>query len=372
MALNPSGAISLAGPVAGQSIALELGLSPTATISLNDTAVRTLAGVPSGAIIMPTNFYGKSSYIQTQQAIFVYGTTGPNVANVTNVSNRVSNTGVISALVPGVGTARIGAAGSTYGGDKAICVYGSFGNSFATNLQASNLISNTGVVAADTPVAGTARYGGTGTSYGGDKSFVAYGQTNALAPSTVVTYQNFYNLISNTGAVASNTPAAGGKSFAGSLTYGLGKGIINGGQVNPSTFYALSQLVSDTGVFASTIPAAGTGRSQPAGLAIGSDIGIFVYGSTGPGVYSMLTSSVSNTGVLSTTSSIPAPGNTARATQGAKYGGDKAICAYGIRAPAAMRDIILFSNTGTVVSATLNGAVSPSRSTASACGFSST
>jgi hypothetical protein len=61
MALNSSGPISLAGSTAGQSIALELSQSATGTISLNDTAVRNLAGVPSGAITMPTNFWGKSS-----------------------------------------------------------------------------------------------------------------------------------------------------------------------------------------------------------------------------------------------------------------------------------------------------------------------
>lgn len=61
MPLNNSGPISLAGSTAGQSIALELGLSATGTISLNQANVRTLAGVPSGAIIMPTNFYGKSN-----------------------------------------------------------------------------------------------------------------------------------------------------------------------------------------------------------------------------------------------------------------------------------------------------------------------
>lgn len=62
MALNASGPISLAGATSGQSIALELGLSSTGAISLNQTAVRTLAGVPSGAITMPTNFWGKSSF----------------------------------------------------------------------------------------------------------------------------------------------------------------------------------------------------------------------------------------------------------------------------------------------------------------------
>jgi Beta-propeller repeat len=61
MALNSSGPISLAGSTTGQSIAVELGQSASGQISLNDTNVRTLAGVPSGAITMPTNFWGKSS-----------------------------------------------------------------------------------------------------------------------------------------------------------------------------------------------------------------------------------------------------------------------------------------------------------------------
>lgn len=61
MTLNASGPISLGGSTTGESINLELGLSATAQISLNDTAVRTLAGVASGAITVPTNFYGKSN-----------------------------------------------------------------------------------------------------------------------------------------------------------------------------------------------------------------------------------------------------------------------------------------------------------------------
>jgi len=61
MALNTTGPISLAGTTTGQSIEIELGGSGTTQISLNDANVRTLAGVASGAIIMPTNFYGASS-----------------------------------------------------------------------------------------------------------------------------------------------------------------------------------------------------------------------------------------------------------------------------------------------------------------------
>jgi len=60
MALNASGPISLGGATSGESINLELGLSGTAQISLNDSVVRTLLGVASGAISL-NDAYGKSS-----------------------------------------------------------------------------------------------------------------------------------------------------------------------------------------------------------------------------------------------------------------------------------------------------------------------
>lgn len=61
MTLNSSGPISLGGTTAGVSIEVELGGGGTTQISLNDSNVRSLAGVSSGAITMPTNFYGKSN-----------------------------------------------------------------------------------------------------------------------------------------------------------------------------------------------------------------------------------------------------------------------------------------------------------------------
>ena len=60
MALNSSGSISLAGTTLGESIQIELGGNGATQISLNDSTVRTLAGVSSGQIVMPTDFYGKS------------------------------------------------------------------------------------------------------------------------------------------------------------------------------------------------------------------------------------------------------------------------------------------------------------------------
>jgi hypothetical protein len=64
MAMVNSGPISLGGNATtsglNQSVNIELGRSATASINMNESAVRTLAGVPSGAISM-NNFYGKAN-----------------------------------------------------------------------------------------------------------------------------------------------------------------------------------------------------------------------------------------------------------------------------------------------------------------------
>ena len=61
MALNSSGPISLGGSTTGQSINLEIGQTATQTISLNQTAVRAVAGrtVAGSSVAVPTDFYGK-------------------------------------------------------------------------------------------------------------------------------------------------------------------------------------------------------------------------------------------------------------------------------------------------------------------------
>jgi len=79
MTLNSSGAISLGGTTAGVSIENELGGSGTTQISLNDTNVRTLAGVASGQISMPTNFWGKSN--ATYFIALIQNTSGNNAVN---------------------------------------------------------------------------------------------------------------------------------------------------------------------------------------------------------------------------------------------------------------------------------------------------
>ena len=102
MTLNASGQISLAGSTTGQSIALELGLGATTQISLNDSAVRTLAGVPSGAIIIPTNFYGKSSTVTINLTIAsntknynIFSNKGGSYVAGKSIINLTVNSGIV-------------------------------------------------------------------------------------------------------------------------------------------------------------------------------------------------------------------------------------------------------------------------------------
>lgn len=60
MPLVSSGEISIGGSTTDRSINLELGRSATASSNLNETALRNLAGVSSGAISL-SSFYGKSN-----------------------------------------------------------------------------------------------------------------------------------------------------------------------------------------------------------------------------------------------------------------------------------------------------------------------
>ena len=120
----------------------------------------------------------------------------------TSITNLVSNLGVVASDTTGVGTAitNLGAAG--YGGDKAIFGFGGGSVNYSiTYLNKTNLVSNTGVVSSDVTGVGTARSWAAAASYGGDKALFAYGVASS--------YFNTVNLVSNTGVVSSDSTGAG-------------------------------------------------------------------------------------------------------------------------------------------------------------------
>jgi hypothetical protein len=205
----------------------------------------------------------------------------------TQYTNLVSNTGVVASDVAGVGTQRANLAGCEYGGDKGI-----FG--FGTGLtNVSNKISNAGVVASDTTGVGTARYGPGATEYGGDKGIFGYGYQGGTPA-----YTNVTNLVSNAGVVSSDQAAATGTS-RGSLAacgYGYDKGIFGYGHMGQDV--SMTNLISNVGVVASDVTGVGTGRYLVSACEYGEDKAIFGYGRHG-GTYSAVTNLVSNTGVVS-------------------------------------------------------------------------
>jgi hypothetical protein len=120
MTMVSTGPISLGGTGTSgglnQSVNVELGRSGTATINMNESAVRTLAGVPSGAISM-NNFYGKSNRValsftyasNTQQASLNVAGIGGYIAGISDITVTVNsgvylwsdNTGVAGLALTG-------------------------------------------------------------------------------------------------------------------------------------------------------------------------------------------------------------------------------------------------------------------------------
>ena len=105
MPLAASGQMSIGGSTATRSINLELSRAAGATSSLGETALRTLAGVSSGAISI-SNFYGKANFTVSLAGLFgadgtVYppGTAYAGIIFNSNATLSVenSNSGVQSA-----------------------------------------------------------------------------------------------------------------------------------------------------------------------------------------------------------------------------------------------------------------------------------
>jgi hypothetical protein len=355
MPLNSSGQLSLGGSVTGESIAVELGLSPTAQISLNDVDVRKLAGILEGPIRLPIDFWGKSAGngSTTTKGVFSYGRNN----SLTNllINSYVSNTGVIGSDTSGVGTGRNRLAACGYGTDKGIFGYGT-PNGTTISYSMTNLVSNTGVVAGDTAGVGTARYGLAACGYGGDKGVFGYGATTNLPSANT----NITNHVSTTGEVATDTTGVGQiRLFLAACSFGGDKGIFGfGGRTTTggtSNSYSMVNFVSNTGVVSNDIVTVGTARKLLAACNFGGNRGIFGFGNTG---IIRDTRSISNivTDLGFIASDVIVVGLYRYELAACGYGGDKGIFGYGYYSNTGgsydVSTTNLVSNTGVIATDT--------------------
>ena len=376
MPLNSSGQLSLGGSVTGESISLQLGLSPTAQVSLNDAAVRALAGIPEGPIRLPIDFWGKpAGSPSTDRGLFAFGTQGPvNLPFYTQIVNYISNLGFVSVDTTVPASKKGSSTSITYGGDKGIIKYGI--TNFATPgpvyrtvyLNRQNLVSNTGVFATETQGADTARIGSFGCSYGVGLGSFVYGGTNFGG-------QNIRNDVSDTGVVSTETSATGTARLGGaSMSIGVGQSFMaygenpNGG--SPVTYPLVANILSDTGVISTDIVAVGPARSACAGAAYGNGKGIIAYGSVTGTTTISFSNLVSETGVIASNTALV--GTERVGAGGCSFGGDKAMFGYGgvkngaeTYAPYNMTNRV--SNTGIISSDAVG--IGTARVGATGCGF---
>jgi len=256
MTLNASGPISLGGPVIGQSIQYEIYETTSNLITLNDPKVRALAQVPSGAIVMPQNFYGKTYTqfftISTSQVnfnlltylnangwdplaradvtiapgVYIYsnstGTPAMTISGVYSKGVKITNNGFIVGMggAGGSGTGAIGNPGLPGG--------------LALSVSSAVTINNT---------SGTIGGGGGGGGGGAGWTFCSCGTPTAyIGGGGGGGRTGLVNSAGGTGASSGNpgTASSGGTGASGNLPYGGTGGTggtwgSNGGTGGPST-----------------------------------------------------------------------------------------------------------------------------------------
>ena len=227
------------------------------------------------------------------------------------------------------------------GNDEGIFGYG---NNASGYLSMTNLVSNAGVVATDVTGVGTGRRQLAGCEYGGDKGIFGYGYT-ANEPAT--SYFSMTNLVSNAGVVATDVTGVGtARSALAACGYGGDKGIFGFGQT-VSSKVGMTNLVSNAGVVATDVTGVGTARSALAACEYGGDKGIFGFGNDGSAV-TAVTNLVSNAGVVAT--DVTGVGTVREGAAACGYGYDKGIFGYGATGDAgtALSMTNLVTNAGVV------------------------
>ena len=247
----------------------------------------------------------------TQRALFAYGA----ISGQHNIRNLVSSSGVVAANATGAGTARSALGAAPFGGDKGIFAFGSG----RTNV--SNKVNNEGVVAADTTGVGTARDQMAGAGFGVGKAIFGFGNDGSVSGVT--------NLVSDSGVVAADVSAVGtARRWVSGTNFGGDKAIFVFGKPANDAPIDITNLVSNTGVVASNVTGVGTAREGTNSTRFGIDgKAVIINGKNSGNSLTNKTNIISNSGVLAsdTTSS----GTSNVYGDAVPYGGDKAIVAFG-------------------------------------------
>ena len=223
--------------------------------------------------------------VEPNEVVMAFGMTDAQV----NMSNLVSASGVVASDTTGVGTARNRLAAAQYGGDKGI--FG-FGSSASARVGLSNLVSNVGVIASDTSAVGTARSGLAGVEYGtGGAAVFAYGYDTG--------YNAKRNLVNSSGVIASDAAVAGGTGRNGTqgARYGTGLGIIAYGDTDSGQL-SVSNLVNTSGAVSADVSGVGTGSYGKACAEYGGDKAFFAFGYASGGSVINVKNLVSNSGTV--------------------------------------------------------------------------
>jgi hypothetical protein len=150
MTLASSGTLSIGGSTANRSINLELGRSATATSNLNETDLRTLAGVASGTISI-SDFYGKSAsldvqtvtvgvYVAKATTYYGYGLAGGSISDGT--FNPKSGASITRLEWVSTGTLSFSLSGSYTNADWTTVEFTGGGGTYSFNRTAASYTNN--------------------------------------------------------------------------------------------------------------------------------------------------------------------------------------------------------------------------------------
>ena len=217
-----------------------------------------VAAIGTGRNMLGAATYGKD------KGIFFAGQTTEDTKTI----NLVNNLGVVASDTTGLASEKYEAEGVEYGAMKDTCIFG-FGYTHAPGPAGfnnhTNTVTNLGVISADITGVGTARDNLQGCSYGNE--FGLYWSGNGSgAPFTQAT-----NIVNSFGTVAADTTAsaATGKSATQGCEYGETKGAFAFGTVSGTSYADTLNLVSSIGVMAADVSTVGTGRTGNMGCSFG-------------------------------------------------------------------------------------------------------